>query len=61
MRNIEYVGPSMPISEEIDQMKYRLQDESFDSKVKRIARALADGNEHQYQLEDILGNMRFLL
>jgi len=50
----------MPISEEIDQMKYRLQDEDFDGKIKRIARALSDGIEHQYQLEDILGNMRFL-
>jgi len=50
----------MPISEEIDQMKYRLKDEDFDGKVKRIARALSDGIEHQYKLEDILGNMRFL-
>jgi ribonucleoside-diphosphate reductase alpha chain len=50
----------MPISEEIDQMKYRLEGEDFDSKVKRIARALADGIEHQYELEDIFGGMRFL-
>jgi ribonucleoside-diphosphate reductase alpha chain len=50
----------MPISEEIDQMKYRLQDETFDGKIKRIAKALCDGIEHQYELEDILGNMRFL-
>jgi len=50
----------MPISEEIDQMKYRLKDEDFDGKIKRIARALSDGIEHQYKLEDILGNMRFL-
>ena len=60
MRNTIYSGPSMPISEEIDQMKYRLEGEDFDGKIKRIARALADGIEHQYQLEDILGNMRFL-
>ena len=60
MRNTTYLGPSMPISEEIDKMKYRLQDEDFDGKIKRIARALADGIEHQYNLEDILGNMRFL-
>jgi ribonucleoside-diphosphate reductase alpha chain len=50
----------MPISEEIDQMKYRLEDETFDGKIKRIAKALCDGIEHQYELEDILGNMRFL-
>jgi len=60
MRNTTYTGPSMPISEEIDQMKYRLQDETFDGKIKRIAKALCDGIEHQYNLEDILGNMRFL-
>jgi len=60
MRNIHYTGPSMPISEEIDQMKYRLKDETFQQKIERIARALSDGIEHQYQLEDILGNMRFL-
>jgi ribonucleoside-diphosphate reductase alpha chain len=50
----------MPISEEIDKMKYRLKDETFDGKIKRIAKALCDGIEHQYKLEDILGNRRFL-
>src|SRR6056300_517408 len=60
MRNTEYTGPSMPISEEIDRMKYRLQDETFDGKIKRIAKALCDNDTHQYALEDILGNMRFL-
>jgi ribonucleoside-diphosphate reductase alpha chain len=50
----------MPISEEIDKMKYRLEDETFDGKIKRIAKALCDGIEHQYKLEDILGNRRFL-
>jgi len=60
MRNTEYVGPSMPISEEIDRMKYRLEEETFDGKIKRISKALSDGIEHQYKLEDILGNMRFL-
>ena len=60
MRNIEYTGPSMPLSQEIDEMKYRQEGESFDGKVKRIARALADGVEHQWELENILGEMRFL-
>ena len=60
MRNTEYKGPSMPISEEIDKMKYRLKDETFDGKIKRISKALCDGIEHQYKLEDILGTMRFL-
>lgn len=60
MRNTTYTGPTMNISQEIDKMKYRLDGESFDEKVKRIARALADGNEHQWELEGILGEMRFL-
>ena len=60
MRNVEYTGPSMPLSQEIDQMKYRLEGESFDEKIKRIARTLCDGNEHQWSLEEILGEQRFL-
>jgi len=60
MRNIEYTGPDKDISKEIDMMKYRQKDESFDEKIKRIARTLSDDDQHQYELEDILGNMRFL-
>jgi len=60
MRNVEYAGPSVSISEEIDAMKYRQEGESFDDKVKRMAGALNDDQEHQLELEDILGNMRFL-
>ena len=60
LQNIEYEGPVKPISQEIDAMKYRQKGESFHEKIKRIARTLADGIEHQYELEDILGEMRFL-
>lgn len=60
MRNIEYIGPTMPLSQEIDKMKYRQDGESFDDKIKRIANALCDNDEHKFELEDILGNMRFL-
>ena len=60
MKNTYYEGPTMGLSQEIDAMKYRQEGESFDEKVKRIARALMDGAEHQFELEDILGNMRFL-
>ena len=60
MRNVEYAGPITPISEEIDAMKYRQEGESFDDKVKRMAGALNDTQEHQIELEDIFGNMRFL-
>ena len=52
MRNIEYSGPSMSISQEIDEMKYRQKGESFNDKIMRIARALSDGQEHRYNLED---------
>jgi ribonucleoside-diphosphate reductase alpha chain len=60
MRNTEYTGPSTSISEEIDAMKYRQEGESFDDKIKRMAGALNDNPEHQLELEDIFGNMRFL-
>jgi len=60
MHNTEYLGPETSISKEIDMMKYRQKDESFDEKIKRISRALSDNDEHRYELEDILGNMRFL-
>ena len=55
-----YVGPTKPISIEIDKMKYCQQDETFDEKVSRIARALADDQRHKDNLKDVLGNMRFL-
>jgi ribonucleoside-diphosphate reductase alpha chain len=60
MRNITYEGPSTPLSQELDAMKYRQKGESFDGKVKRISRSLCDSAEHQWVLEDIIGNMRFL-
>lgn len=61
MRNSKYYdGPSMPLSEEIDAMKYRQEDEDFNAKVYRIADALKDTDEHEENLLDILGNMRFL-
>jgi ribonucleoside-diphosphate reductase alpha chain len=60
MHNIDYPGPVTSLSQEIDEMKYRQKGESFNDKIKRIARALADDTDHQYSLEDILGTMRFL-
>ena len=60
MDNTYYDGPTMSISQEIDVMKYRQDGESFDDKVKRIARALEDSIEHRWELEEILGNLRFL-
>lgn len=60
LRNRNYEGPIMTIAQEIDEMKYRQKGETFDDKIKRIARALSDGDEHRFVLEDILGEMRFL-
>ena len=58
--NRVYDGPTMPLSQEIDEMKYRQAEETFDGKVKRIARTLSDGDEHRLELEEIFGEMRFL-
>ena len=55
-----YQGPTRPISIEIDKMKYCQKDETFNEKVSRIARTLADNDQHKSSLKDILGNMRFL-
>jgi len=41
-----HYGPSLPLSEEIDQLKYRQTGEDFYSKVVRIADALKDSPEH---------------
>ena len=60
MRNRQYSGPSMPLSQEIDEMKYRQEGESFEDKVKRIANALSDDEDHKLDFEEILGEMRFL-
>jgi len=60
LRNRDYEGPVMTIAKEIDEMKYRQKGETFNDKIKRIARTLSDGDEHRFVLEDILGEMRFL-
>ena len=53
------MGPTLPISEEIDKMKYRGEGEDFAGKY-RISATLADNDDHRVALKDILGNMRFL-
>ena len=49
-----YEGPTKPISIEIDKMKYCQKDETFNEKVSRIARTLADDDQHKSSLKDIL-------
>lgn len=57
--NTYYKGPELPISIEIDEMKYRDGDETFDDKVRRLARSMSDNTEHEMELRDIFGFMRF--
>ena len=60
MRNTNYPGPTLPLSQEIDQMKYRQDGETFNDKVQRISEALSDTEEHRMEFLDILGEQRFL-
>ena len=60
MKNFFYEGPTLPLSQELDKMKYRQEGESFNDKVQRIAAALSDGDEHEESFLDILGDLRFL-
>jgi ribonucleoside-diphosphate reductase alpha chain len=55
-----HYGPTLSISEEIDQQKYRQTGEDFYSKVVRIADALKDTPEHFEELKDVLRDMRFI-
>ena len=60
MNNTYYEGPETSISKELDEMKYRQEGETFDDKIRRMAGALKDSEEHKMELQDIFGNMRFL-
>ena len=53
-------GPTLPISIEIDQMKYRQEGETHKDKCTRIADALKDNDEHFRAFRDILLDQRFL-
>lgn len=56
----QHYGPSMPLSQEIDQQKYRQTGEDFYSKIVRIADALKDTPDHFEEFKDTLRHMRFL-
>lgn len=53
-------GPTLPISEEIHSMKYRLQGEPFVDCAARLASTLSDNDDHRYALLDIFQDMRFM-
>ena len=60
IKNRLYEGPSVPLSQEIDEMKYRQEGESFNDKVLRLASSMSDDEVHEQELEEIFGEMRFL-
>ena len=60
IRNRTFQGPSVPLSQEIDEMKYRQEGESFHDKVCRLASSMSDDTVHEEELQEIYGEMRFL-
>lgn len=53
-------GPTLPISIELDKMKYRQEGETHKDKCTRIADALKDNDAHFHAFRDILIDQRFL-
>ena len=60
IKNRLYTGPSVPLSQEIDEMKYRQDGETFHDKVLRLASSMSDDTVHEEDLKEIFGEMRFL-
>lgn len=54
------MGPTLPLSRELHQMKYRAEGESFREATARIANALKDSPEHFEQLKEALREQRIL-
>lgn len=53
-------GPTLPISKEIHETKYRQHGETFREAMSRVANTLADDPQHFYMFRDILLNQEFL-
>ena len=53
-------GPSLPISVELTQEKYRLPGEDYREGCNRIANTLADGKDHYHAFRDLLLWQKFL-
>ena len=60
MENETKYGMVVPISDEIDSIKYRQSGEDFYGKVVRIAGALKDSPDHFESFKDALRHMSFL-
>lgn len=56
----ENYGPTLPLSQEIHETKYRSEGETFSDSCYRVSSTLSDNDKHRHQLSDILLNMRFL-
>ena len=56
----QHYGMTLPLSEEIDKVKYRQTGEDFYSKIVRISGALKDDPIHFETFKDVLRHMRFL-
>lgn len=56
----EKYGPTLPISEEIHSMKYRMKGETFEDCINRIVSTLSDDEGHLHQLKQILMEQRFM-
>ena len=53
-------GPTLPISREIHQTKYRGEQETFYDSMMRQSSALGDNDEHRRAFSDIILNQRFM-
>lgn len=53
-------GPKNEVSKDTHATKYRLESESFEEAMYRIANALKDSDDHYHQFKDILLDMRFM-
>lgn len=53
-------GPTLEISKEIHQTKYRAEGETFEDSINRQSSVLSDSDEHRHALSDILLNQRFM-
>lgn len=58
--NNKTYGPKLALSQEMHQTKYRLNNESFERAMTRIANHLKDNDEHFDKFRNILLDMRFL-
>jgi len=57
---MKHYGPTLAVSKDLHQTKYRSDGESFEEAMTRVANALKDGDDHFREFRDILLEMRFM-